>query len=55
MSIAMKVSTTTRPMRNSTSGLDIFFRSNSIFIATLVLLMAITPARNIESINGHPR
>ena len=55
ISIAMNVSTTTRPIRNSTSGLDIFLRSNSIFIATLVLLIAITPARNIESMSGHPR
>ena len=55
MSIAMNVSTTTRPIRNSTSGLDIRFRSNRTFIAMLVLLIAITPARKIESIRGHPR
>ncbi len=42
-------------MRNSTSGLDMRLRSNSTFIAMLVLLIAITPARKIESISGHPR
>ncbi len=53
--IDRKLSVIAIPMRNSVSGFAKRFSSISDFAVTAVLLIAITPARNIVSTIGQPR